>query len=289
MKPSEVIAVCGTGWMGAGIAQVFATGGYSVKLYDVDAKAVDGALASILKRLEKAQKSGHCGKEDAEATAARLEGVADIQRLEDATFIVEAIVESLEAKRKIFAALESVCGPDSVLATNTSTLSVTEIASVLSDSGRAIGMHFFNPAHRNKLVEVIPGFETREDVLTRTVELSEAVGLVPVHVTESPGGIVSRLQLIVRNEAVRMVAEGVASAEDIDAAMRLGSGWPVGPLEVTDLVGLDVHVINSDSISNELGTNRFRPHPLLRKMVRAGHLGRKSGRGFFTYSEGGKQ
>jgi 3-hydroxybutyryl-CoA dehydrogenase len=274
--------------MGAGIAQVFATSGFRVKLYDVNAAAVDAALSSIHTRLEKAVATGHSSREDAEATEARLEGVTDIQYLKDSTFIVEAIVESLDAKCRLFAELESVCGPDSILATNTSTLSVTEIASGLSDSGRAIGMHFFNPAHRNKLVEVIPGYETRTDVFDRTMELSRAVGLSPVRVTESPGGIVSRLQLIVRNEAARMVAEGVASAEDIDMAMKLGSGWPAGPLEVTDLVGLDVHVINSDSICNELGTNRFRPHPLLRKMVRAGHLGRKSGQGFFTYSEGGK-
>ncbi len=289
MERSEAVAVCGAGWMGAGIAQVFATNGFPVKLYDVNAGATEGALASIRKRLEKSVASGHCTSEEAEAASAQLDGVSDIAALEGSSFVVEAIVESLDAKRALFAALESACGPETVLATNTSTLSVTEIASVLNDSGRAIGMHFFNPAHRNKLVEVIPGYETRQNVIDRTFGLSRAAGLSPVQVTESPGGIVSRLQLIVRNEAVRMVAEGVASPEDIDAAMRIGSGWPVGPLEVTDLVGLDVHVINSDSMSDELGTDRFRPHPLLRKMVRAGHLGRKSGRGFFDYSEGGER
>ena len=186
----------------------------------------------------------------------------------------------------MFALLDDVCPSPAILASNTSTLSVTEIASVLDDPGRAAGLHFFNPAPRMKLLEIIPGHDTTEETVKALYDVAGRIGKTAVRVNESPGGIVSRLQLLVRNEAVRLLAEGVATAEDIDTAMKLGSGWPLGPLELSDLVGLDIHVNNSDSLAEEMGSDRYRPHPLVRKIVRAGHLGRKTGRGFHDYGEG---
>ncbi|MGA7271372.1 MAG: 3-hydroxyacyl-CoA dehydrogenase family protein, partial [Acidimicrobiia bacterium] len=163
--------------------------------------------------------------------------------------------------------------------------SVTEISSVLEEPARAAGFHFFNPAPRMKLVEIVPGYDTSDQTVASLYEVAADLGKKAVRVNESPGGIVSRLQLLVRNEAIRLLAEGVATAEDIDTAMKLGSGWPLGPLELTDLVGLDLHVNNSDSLAEEMGSERYRPHPLARKLVRAGHLGRKSGEGFHSYGE----
>lgn len=290
-EPADIgrVGVCGAGLMGAGIAQVFASAGFDVVLFDVEPGAVAAAREGIRADLEKGVARGKVTPEAAATALERLHEAARMSDLAGCGLVVEAVAERLDVKQAVFAELGALCPPPAILASNTSTLSVTEIASVLADPGRAGGLHFFNPAPRMRLVEIIPGYDTTEDTVATLYGIAERLGKTPVRVNESPGGIVSRLQLLVRNEAIRLLAEGVASAEDIDTAMRLGSGWPLGPLELSDLVGLDIHVNNSDSLAAEMGSDRYRPHPLARKVVRAGHLGRKTGRGFHRYDEDGEQ
>ena len=278
-----VVGVCGAGVMGAGIAQVFALGGHPVSLYDAAPGLASAAAERIERDLMGGVARGKLEAESAKAALSRLDTSDDIDGLKDSHLVIEAVVEDLAVKQDLFRSLEAVCAGDALLVTNTSTLSPTEVASVLGDPGRAAGVHFFNPAPRMRLVEVVPGQTTRPETVAALFQLLEGVGKRPVRVNEAPGGIVSRLQLLVRNEAVRMVAEGVATPKDIDAAMRLGAGWPMGPLELIDLVGVDMHVTNCDSLARELGSNRYAPHPLVRKLVRAGHLGKKTGRGFYDY------
>jgi 3-hydroxybutyryl-CoA dehydrogenase len=273
------VGVCGAGVMGSGIAEAFARGGWTVLLHDAEPDRLAAGHEALRARIERDVGRGRLEEDRAAAAREAVRAVASPREFATAGLVVEAVVESLEVKRVVFGELERVCAPSALLATNTSTLSPTEIAAPLDDPGRVAGFHFFNPAARMELVEVIAGQRTSPRTVARLREVAESIGKTPVSVNESPGGIVSRLQLLVRNEAVRLLAEGVASAEDIDTAMRLGAGWPMGPLELTDLVGLDVHVTNSDSLSEEMGSNRYRPHPMLRKMVRAGRLGRKSGGG----------
>lgn len=272
--------------MGAGIAQVFASAGYDVVLFDIDDAATEAGLGRIRSDLDRGVDRGKVARDDADAAVARITTVSDVAALGGCGLVVEAVAERLDVKQGVFALLDDVCPSPAILASNTSTLSVTEIASVLDDPGRAAGLHFFNPAPRMKLLEIIPGHDTTEETVEALYDVAGRIGKTAVRVNESPGGIVSRLQLLVRNEAVRLLAEGVATAEDIDTAMKLGSGWPLGPLELSDLVGLDIHVNNSDSLAEEMGSDRYRPHPLVRKIVRAGHLGRKTGRGFHDYGEG---
>jgi 3-hydroxybutyryl-CoA dehydrogenase len=271
--------------MGAGIAQVFAASGYNVSLYDSADGAADAGIQRIRADLEKGLELGKLTHEEVAGLLERLTVADDLSQFADVTLVIEAVAENLGIKQEVFRKLDAVCLPGTLIASNTSTLSVTEIASVLGNPDRAAGVHFFNPAPRMKLVEIIPGYDTSEETVEALFRIATQIGKTPVRVNESPGGIVSRLQLLVRNEAIRLLSEGVASAADIDTAMRLGSGWPLGPLETTDLVGLDIHVNNSDSLADEMGSDRYRPPPLVRKMVRAGHLGTKTGKGFRT-SEG---
>ena len=286
--PVASVAVCGAGTMGAGIAQVFASRGSAVMLYDSVPGATERGLGRIEHDLATAVERGKVDPAAAEVTMRRIDVVEDLERLSPADLVVEAVVEDLQVKQALFESLEKICSEESLLVTNTSTLSPTEIASVLADPGRSAGVHFFNPPTRMRLVELIPGQTTRPGTTQLLRDWLQATGKHVVLVNESPGGIVSRLQLLVRNEAARMLAEGVASAEDIDAAMRLGAGWPLGPLELIDLVGVDMHVNNCESLARELGSNRYAPHPLVRKLMRAGQLGRKTGQGFYAYgSEGG--
>ncbi|MDX1690694.1 MAG: 3-hydroxyacyl-CoA dehydrogenase family protein [Acidimicrobiia bacterium] len=283
---TERVGIVGAGLMGAGIGQVFAAGGYTVVLHDVDPEVVESATARIGRDLDKGVELGKVDRDEADAILERLVAAREIRDLSGCELVVEAVAERLDVKQQVFEALDEVCPAPALLLSNTSTLSVTEIASVLEDPRRAAGLHFFNPPPRMRLVEIVPGYDTSEETVERLYEVAERIDKTPVLVNESPGGIVSRLQLLVRNEAIRLLTEGVASAEDIDTAMKLGSGWPLGPLELTDLVGLDIHVNNSDSLAEEMGDDRYRPPPLVRKMVRAGHLGRKTGQGFRDHGEG---
>lgn len=269
--------------MGAGIAEAFATAGSDVVLYDLDSAALGRAQNAIERGLSRLVTSGRIPAEDATSIVDRVKLSSQLDPIADASLVVEAVIEDIDVKQDLFRRLESLVAPEAILTTNTSTLSITEIASVLSDAGRAAATHFFNPAARMKLVEMTPGLFTRNEVVATLQHWLSGIGKTGVIVQESPGGIVSRLQLLVRNEALRLVAEGVATPADIDIAMKLGSGWPMGPLELIDLVGIDVHVKNSESLARELGSNRYQPHPYLRRLVRGGRLGKKSGAGIFEY------
>lgn len=279
----EEIGVCGAGVMGGGIAEAFARSGFDVRLFDGIEGAAEKAMAAIEKRLERDVEQTRLNAEEASAVMRRIRAVPALVDFAGVKVVVEAVSESIAIKQQVFRELDTACPPPTLLLTNTSTLSPTELGRVLRDPGRSAGMHFFNPAQRMKLVEVMVGLETRPETLELIKDLAARIGKTAVVLAESPGGIVSRLQLIVRNEAVRMVAEGVATAEDIDTAMKLGSGWPLGPIELIDLVGVDIHVNNCNSLSTEMGSERYRPHPFLNKLVRAGRLGRKSGHGFYKY------
>lgn len=273
--------------MGAGIAEVFASAGHRVALADDDPSALDRASKRIEASLARRAAKEQLGGEDPDAVAARLSFSPKFEHFSDASLVVEAVIEDITVKQEVFRKLEEVCGGDAILATNTSTLSVSEIAAALQDPGRAAGTHFFNPAPRMPLVELSPGLATRPETVEQLKSWLTGAGKTVVLVNEFPGGVVSRLQILVRNEAVRIVAEGVATPEDVDTAMKLGSSWPLGPLQLIDLVGVDVHVRNSETLARELGSNRYQPHPLLRKMVRAGRLGRKTGSGFYDYPPSG--
>jgi len=280
---TRYVGVCGAGLMGAGISQVVAASGYDVGLYDVDPAAAADALARIRVDLDQGIARGKVTETEAAAILGRITLAGDLEQFERADVVIEAVAETLEIKQAVFAELDSICPPSVLLLSNTSTLSPTEIADALAHPARFAGLHFFNPAQRMKLVEILPGRATSQETVGRVRALAVAIGKTPVVAKEAPGGIVSRLQLLVRNEAIRLLAEGVSTAEDIDTAMKLGSGWPMGPLELSDLVGLDVHVNNSDSLADHLGNDAFRPDPLVRKLVAEGQLGRKSGRGFYDY------
>jgi 3-hydroxybutyryl-CoA dehydrogenase len=283
------VAVVGAGLMGRGIAQVFAQAGFTVTQTDVSDAVLAASRARLVADLDALVTRGKMTAPEARAVLERIESTVKLEEaVAAAELVVEAVVEDLAVKKRVFATLGEAAPASAVLATNTSILSPTEIASAARHPERCLGMHFFNPAPVMKLVEVVPGMMTAPE----TVECARAVvsrlGKTAVVAKESPGGIVSRIMIAMRNEAVDILAEGVATAEDIDTAMRLGAGFPIGPLALIDLVGVDLHVVNSDSMVRETGQAKYRPHALLRKMVRAGLLGRKAGRGFFGYEDGGK-
>jgi len=282
----EPVVVVGAGIMGTGIAQVFAQFGYSVAQTDVAEAVLSRSKAAMRKNLDGLVSRGKLAAAEIDSILARVRQTTILaEALAGAAFVVEAVVEDLEAKKRVFADLDRLASPSAVLATNTSILSPTEIASVTRRPDRCIGMHFMNPAPIMKLVEIVPAMLTSDATLEAARALATAIGKTPVVAKEAPGGIVSRIMAAMRNEAVDILAEGIATAEDIDTAMRLGAGFPIGPLALIDLVGVDLHVTNSDTMVRETGNAKYRPHPLLRKMVRAGRLGRKSGHGFFRYDQ----
>lgn len=281
------VGVCGAGLMGTGIAQVFASSGHVVVLYDMDATAIERALGHIARDLQVGVARGKVAPEQIGVITGRISGAEDLSKLAGSDLVIEAVAEQLETKKDVFAALDEICLPPALLVSNTSTLSLTEIAAGLRYPDRFSGLHFFNPAQRMQLVEILPARQTSPATIGRLREIAGDIGKTAVVAKESPGGIVSRLQLLVRNEAIRMVSEGVATKEDIDTAMKLGSGWPMGPIELSDLVGLDVHTNNSDLLADALGDDRFRPDPLVRNLVQEGHYGRKTGRGFYVYEQEG--
>jgi 3-hydroxybutyryl-CoA dehydrogenase len=283
------VAVVGAGLMGRGIAQVFAQAGFAVTQTDVSDAVLTASRARLAADLDTLVTRGKMTADDARGVLERIRPTVKLEEAAaEAEFVVEAVVEDLAVKKRVFAALGEAVPASAVLATNTSILSPTEIASAARGPERCLGMHFFNPAPVMKLVEIVPGMLTAPETVSLARAVAARLGKTPVVAKESPGGIVSRIMIAMRNEAVDILAEGVASAEDIDAAMRLGAGFPIGPLALIDLVGVDLHVVNSESMVRETGNAKYRPHALLRKMVRAGLLGRKSGRGFFEYGEGGK-
>lgn len=277
------VSVVGAGLMGMGITQVCAQYGYTVTVRDLTNDILDWGFARHRDNLERLVARGKMTAQEVEQIFARINRTTDIEDVIHTDLIIEAIIEDTAAKREMFSVLDKLAPEHTILATNTSILSPTEIGAATKRQDRTIGMHFFNPAPVMKLVEVVPGQLTSPGTVVACQEFCRSIGKTPVVAKEAPGGIVSRILLAMRNEAVDCLAEGVATVEDIDTAMKLGAGLPMGPFELIDLIGVDLMVTNSDSMVRETGNPKYRPHPLLRRMVRAGLYGRKSGRGFYEY------
>lgn len=282
------VTVLGAGTMGHGIAHVSALAGHEVVLRDIEASIIEDALGQIERNLRGGVERGKVTEAEVTDALDAITGETDLEAsVASAELVIEAIPERLELKQDTFTAVEEAA-PDGVLiATNTSSLSVTEIASVLDEPGNAIGLHFFNPPHIMQLVEVVTAEQTTADTLEQAQSFVEGIDRTPITVKDSPGFASSRLGIAIGVEAIRMVQEGVASPEDIDAAMRLGYNHPMGPIELGDYVGLDVRLDILEYLREELG-ERFRPPQLLRRKVRAGHLGRKTGKGFYLWEDGEK-
>ena len=273
--------------MGHGIAQVVAQVGIQVHLYDGMRGGAHAGLAKITKNLDKGVELGKLQAADRDATLARITAFDELTPACTAVdCVVEAVPEQLDLKREIFAAVDQICPPHALLATNTSSLPISDIARAVRDPRRLVGMHFFNPVHLMKLVEVVRHAASAPDAIDLAVALAAKLGKSPIVVADSPGFASSRLGLVIGLEAMRMVEQHVASAADIDTAMKLGYGHPMGPLELTDLVGLDVRLGVAEYLAGTLG-DRFAPPPLLRDKVARGELGKKSGRGFFDWPDGG--
>jgi len=281
----EKANIIGAGIMGMGIAQALAQQGLEVTTCDLEKSILEKGLAKTRQNLESLVKKEKITAEEAEKIISRIKTTTKVEDIGAADLIIEAVSENMEIKKQIFARMDGLCPPTTILASNTSTLSPTEIASATKRPEKVIGMHWFNPPQIMRLIEVVSGAETAAETVEAVMEFSRKVGKTPVRVNEAPGGIVSRILRGYLNVAVDVLAEGVATAEDIDTAMKLGANFPMGPFELIDLIGVDIHTINSDALARELGDLKYRPHALLRKMVRAGHLGRKTGRGFHDYTK----
>lgn len=277
------IGVLGAGTMGAGIAQVSAEAGFPVVLVDIDAPVIEKALKGVQKAWQKALEKGKLGEEDKQKRASLLETGISMSDFKDCDLVIEAIVEKMDIKKKVFQQLDEICPQETILASNTSALSITEIAASTKRPDRVVGMHFFNPVPMMKLVEVIPGAETSSESSSLIMDLCVKLGKEPVLAKEFPGFIVNRILVPYINEAAMAFQDGVASAAEIDKAMKLGANMPMGPLALCDLVGIDVLLMVCEYFYQEFGDSKYRPSLVLRQKVRAGHLGIKTGKGFYDY------
>jgi 3-hydroxybutyryl-CoA dehydrogenase len=280
----KTIGVIGAGTMGSGIAQVAAEAGFEVIMRDIEDNFVHRGMSNINKNLGRAVDKGKKSKEEAEEIVGRVRGTTNLEDLKAADLVIEAVIENMEMKKDLYSELDRVCGPDTVIASNTSGLSITEMASATKRPDKVVGMHFFNPVPVMKLVEVIMGASTSKETFQLIMDVSRKLGKEPIAVNEAPLFVVNRILVPMINEAAFVLMEGVAGLEDIDKGMMLGANHPIGPLALADLVGLDVLLAVQDTLYKETGDSKYRACPLIRKMVRAGHLGRKSGKGFYSYS-----
>jgi 3-hydroxybutyryl-CoA dehydrogenase len=276
--------VVGAGIMGAGVGQLCAQQGYEVTVVDVSDELIDKAQNKIIAGLKKRIEKGKITQEDKDSVLSRMNWSTDLNMARDCDFVVEAIYEDIEAKKEVFGKLDSICSPETILATNTTALSVSEIASASSRPDKVIGMHFFNPAVIMKLVEIIRGEKTSEETIATTKKFAEDLGKIPIAtLKEAPAGIVSRVLAGLLNEAAVVYADGVASPEDIDEAMKLGAGLPMGPLALIDMIGLDIHLAKMETLYEKFQDERYKPPEIIKKMVAEGKLGKKAGKGFFKY------
>lgn len=280
----NTVAVLGAGKMGAGIAQVAARGGFQVILRDLQTKLVKDGLSLIDKNLGRSIESGELSKEDKNQIMGQIHGTTDLSKVRSADLVIESVVENMSVKKQLFAELDSICAPHAILATNTSSLSINEIASATRRQDRILGMHFHNPAPAVRLVELIKGLDTSQATINEAQDFVKQINKVPVLVQrESPGFIVNRILIPFINEAIFVLAEGIASRDDIDTALKYGAGMPFGPLEMADALGLDNVQSVILSFYEEFRDQKYRPSSYLLSMVRAGYLGRKSGKGFYEY------
>ncbi|ADI02178.1 MAG TPA: 3-hydroxybutyryl-CoA dehydrogenase [Syntrophothermus lipocalidus] len=277
------IMVLGAGTMGAGIVQVAAQAGFEVIVRDIKQEFVDNGIKGIDKGLSKMVEKGKMSADDKNAVMARISGTVDMAAAKDVDVVIEAAIENMDIKKAIFKELDEICKPECILASNTSALSITEIGAATKRADRVIGMHFFNPVPAMKLIEIIKGASTSQETFNTIKDLSIKLGKTPVEINEAPGFVVNRLLIPMLNEGMYAVMEGVASPEDVDTSMKLGAGHPMGPLALADMIGLDICLAIMQTLHREFGDDKYRPCPLLVKMVRAGKLGRKTGEGFFKY------
>ena len=285
MGDMKNIGVVGCGLMGSGIAQVCAQAGYTTTVREIDQALLDKGLGSIASSLDRSVERGRLSPEDRDATLARLKGTTSLDALAGCDLVIEVITEDIRPKRQLFAELDALCQADAILATNTSSLTVVEMAAATKRPERVVGMHFFNPVPAMKLVEVVRTVVTSDEVVNQAKAFCESIGKTVVLAKDTPGFVVNRLLVPYLLDAIAAYEAGLASREDIDQGMVLGCGHPMGPLTLSDLVGLDTLYNVARSFYDELGGARFAPPPLLKRMVLAGHLGRKTGRGFYDYRQ----